>query len=198
MTHHVLDNEKQLLEQIALGSESAFRELVGFYSNLLATHLFRFTKSREQAEEIVQDIFLQVWISRETLPHIRSFRGYLFVISRNHALNAVRSMIRQEQRLKKWQQDNQQEWITPPLPDDNVVLQVGLIEEAIAQLPQQQQRVWLLSRKEGLKHREIAEKMGLSQETVKKYIQYANAALLEYIEPRIKLALAGAILFSFS
>lgn len=172
--------------------------MVGLYTNLLATHILRFTKSKEQAEEIVQDIFLQVWISRETLAHIRNFKNYLFVISRNHALNAVRTMIREEHRLKKWQQDNREDWVTALPQEDHLPQQMGLIEEAINSLSPQRRKVYDMCKKEKKSYEDIAEKMGLSQETVKKYIQYANTALLQYIEPRIGLILAGAILFSLS
>lgn len=194
MQSNNLHKEQELLNRVAGGDAVAFRELVSLYASLLGTHILRFTKSKEQTEEIVQDIFLQVWISRETLAHIRNFRNYLFVISRNHALNAVRVMVRDEQRLKKWQQDNQDEWTTAAAQEEGKAPPpMSLIEEAINQLPPQQQKAWLLSRKQGLKHREIAVEMGISQETVKKYIQYANASLLQYLEPRIGLMLAGAL-----
>ncbi|MEP7258367.1 MAG: RNA polymerase subunit sigma-70, partial [Flavitalea sp.] len=70
MERHGLYNEKMLLLQIAEGDETAFRQVLYHYSRLLAPYVLGFTKSKEKTEEIVQDVFLQLWISRGILPEI--------------------------------------------------------------------------------------------------------------------------------
>ncbi|MBO9572251.1 MAG: hypothetical protein J7497_08605, partial [Chitinophagaceae bacterium] len=61
-----LHNEGDLLKRVALADETAFRELMLFYNGQLAPFILQFTKSKEKTEEIIQDIFMQVWTTRET------------------------------------------------------------------------------------------------------------------------------------
>lgn len=185
-------NERDLLQQVAQGDEAAFGRLMQQYTNLLASHIFRLTHSREQTEEIVQDVFLRIWQVREGLMDVQNFRTYLYVISRNQALNAIRSLIREKRRLEKWQRTMDQSggW-EPDTTDD---LPYSLLEKAIAQVPPQQQEAWLLSRRQGLKYKEIARRMQLSEETVKKYIRYASLSISRYMESHLGYILLGIVI----
>jgi RNA polymerase sigma-70 factor (ECF subfamily) len=184
--------EAGLLEQVSLGSENAFRELFHRYADLLHTFIYQLTKSKELAEEVVQDIFLQLWTSRETLTGIRNFRSYLFVISRNHAFNALKKIVRERNHQKEWEKTHDP--LSPVEGTAQIEPQLSLIEEAIRQLPPQQQKVWLLSRRQGKKYSAIAEEMSLSKETVKKYMQYATASIMEYVLARLDLLLISLLL----
>lgn len=185
-------NERDLLQQVAQGDEAAFGRLMQQYTNLLASHIFRLTHSREQTEEIVQDVFLRIWQVREGLMDVQNFRTYLYVISRNQALNAIRSLIREKQRLEKWQRTMDQSGEYEPDTTDD--LRYSLLEKAIAQVPPQQQQAWLLSRRQGLKYKEIARRMQLSEETVKKYIRYASLSISQYMESHLGYILLGIII----
>lgn len=185
-------NERDLLQQVAQGDEAAFGRLMQQYTNLLASHIFRLTHSREQTEEIVQDVFLRIWQVREGLMDVQNFRTYLYVISRNQALNAIRSLIREKRRLEKWQRTMDQSGEYEPDTTDD--LRYSLLEKAIAQVPPQQQQAWLLSRRQGLKYKEIARRMQLSEETVKKYIRYASLSISQYMESHLGYILLGIII----
>lgn len=184
-TRHELPNEKELLLQVASGSEAAFRAVVVFYRPYLFSYILTFTRSREKAEETVQDVFLQVWLSRETLRQVQDFRSFLFVISKHKALNAVRSMLRETARKSKWLQSNNEEWVAAPLdiPEETP----GLLDLAVASLPEQQQKAWLLVRKEGRSYVEAAAVMGISRETIKKYLRYATGSITRFISNRMRL-----------
>lgn len=177
-----IQSEKKLLRQVAEGNEQAFRELVFLYADLLGNYVYRLTRSRETAEEIVQDVFVKIWMSREVLAEIELFRNYIFVLSRNHTLNALRKLSREKVRRKGYENFE----ITQHDETDKGSDLPGLIDEAIAQLPPQQRRAWQLSRKQGLSHQQIAREMNLSKETVKKYIMYANHSLSTYIKEKLK------------
>lgn len=179
--------EQSLLLQVAEGDETAFRKLVHQYADLLGVYIYRLIHNREQTEEIVQDVFLKIWQTRESLTTIRNFRTYLYVISRNQALNAIRSLIRERNRRKKWEQSI----FTEAFEDDalNREQQLSLMDKAINTVPAQQQKAWLLSRREGLRYKDIAKQMDLSPETVKKYIQYASLAITRYFETHLGIAL---------
>lgn len=186
MARDIPDIDQELLPLISTGSEKAFRQLFHVYADLLHTYIQHLTRSSELAEEVVQDIFLQIWTSRETLGSIRNFRNYLFVISRNHTLNVIKRMVRENRRRKQWEEDTNlytedgPEYMEPRL---------SLVEEAIEQLPPQQQKVWIMSRRQGMKYSEIASMTGLSRETVKKYLQYATSSIIAYVSSRIDLLL---------
>ena len=172
----------RLLRQVADGNENAFRELFHRYADLLGTYVLRFTHSRECAEEIVQDIFLKIWMSREALAEVQNFKVYLYVISRNQTLNAMRKIIRQREYQREWEKNNPAPLQVVHPPEDPDHHPLGLIDRAIEQLPPQQKKVWLLSRQMGLSHKQIAKEMTLSQETVKKYIMYANQSMTVFIK----------------
>ncbi len=178
------ENEKEILLQVAKGSEGAFRELLKEYADLLLTYLVKLIKDRELAEEIVQDIFVQVWETRDSLHNIRNFRGYLFIISRNHALKIIDKMLTEKKRFDKWVKADL-------FSEDETVTEdrLHLVEQAIKQLPPQQYKVWVMSRREGKQYAEIAAELKLSRETVKSYLKLATASITEYITKRVDLLL---------
>lgn len=176
-------SENDLLQQIALGHESAFRELVNRYADILHTYLFKLTGSKVITEELVQDIFVKIWLSRETLGRVRNIRNYLLVLARNDAFNVLRKIARENLKKEKWEYLNSSGTFREE--GENYELHLNLIEEAIHQLPAQQQKVWILSRREGKKYNEIAGEMNLSRETVKKYLQYATAAITDHVVKRL-------------
>lgn len=196
MSTHQPYEEKEILQRIAKGDEVAFRQLVHQFTPLLAPYILKFTKSKERTQEIVQDIFTQMWLSRESLSQINDFRRYLYVASRNHALNAIRNMMREEKRHLKWLQD-QPSSIAENTPAQDYSPYIGLVEEAVKQLPEQQKKVWILCRVQGKKYQEAAAETGLSRETVKKYLQYAQASITKYVKNKVIIALAGLLLRKF-
>lgn len=176
-------NEKELLMQVAEGNEFAFRRLFAAYHQRLGVHIFRITQSTELAEEVVQDVFLKIWMSRETLAGVDNFKAYLFVISKNHALNCLRKVVKEQLLLKKLEQSNLVPFITDSYDTDQYY---NLIDEAINQLPPQQQKVYLMSRHNRLKYHEIADQMEISRETVKKYLQIATSSIKDYVNEHME------------
>ncbi len=175
--------EKELLLRVAEGEEPAFAVLVKRYAGLLYTYIVKLTKDAAIAEDVVQDIFTQLWLTRENLRGVESFRAYLFVISRNHAVRMLKGIDKEYHHRQEWGRLNYEQHNI----DDKEAAAVqeayeGVVKKAVNQLPPQQQRVWLASRQEGKKYAEIAEEMNLSRETVKKYLQLASASITEYIK----------------
>lgn len=172
--------EQELLQQVAKGNELAFRQIFDAYHHLLGAYIFRLTGSMETAEEIVQDVFIKIWDNREELTEVRNLKAYLFVVSRNQALNALKKSLREKKHYQQWQTEQQvEEHLDSPEPLFNN--QYRLLDLAINQLPPQQQKVYLLSRHERLKYAEIAIKMNISRETVKKYLQLAASSISSYL-----------------
>lgn len=196
MSDLVLPCEQELLQKVACGDEHAFSELFNAHYQLLATHIYRITSSVELAEEVVQDVFLKIWMSRETLSTVQNFRGYLFVISKNHALNCLRKLAKERLHQKTIEEHAV---ILPQLENNTELSEYyGLLDQAIDLLPPQQQKVYLLSRHNRLKYDEIANQMGLSRETVKKYLQGATHSITNFVQSNINISvmiLLAAIFF---
>ncbi len=172
-------DEKALLKQAAEGDEMAFTQLFNSSHQELGDYMLSLTKSMTFAEEIVQDVFIKIWEKKEQLALVNNFRAYLFTISKNHAFNTLRQQARSAVKLEKWTLHAVQESMQSTEPD--LEEYYVLIDEAISQLPPQQQKAWFLSREEGLKHEEIASRLSLSRETVKRHICLASSAIKRYV-----------------
>ncbi|SDW03866.1 RNA polymerase sigma-70 factor, ECF subfamily [Hydrobacter penzbergensis] len=188
-------DEEALLQAVANGDEQAFARLFTRYYHFLGRHVFRLTRSMEMAEEIVQDVFLKIWMSREALEGVNHFRSYLYVISKNHALNALKKKAREQVKQKVYQGDMNNA-ATVSATDEVEGLYYSLIDQAIERLPAQQQRVYVLSRRQQKKYEEIAAEMGISRETVKKYLQLATVAISHYVRSHMDPALIALLLLA--
>src|ERR1043165_3143287 len=104
--HNLSDTvENQLLLQTAQGDEIAFTQLFDAYHHALGAFVFGIIKSREVAEEVVLDVFLKTWPTREVLAEVQNFKAYLFTISRNAAISALRNAIRERTRQTQWESE---------------------------------------------------------------------------------------------
>lgn len=180
MPLRTLDNEKELLREVAKGDAAAFTRLFDAYHRDLGEYIFRLTESAEASEDILQDVFLKVWQKREGLPALNSFTYYLFTLSKNRTLNHLRKKANEHVRDREWTRQFEDSIPAMDVPNPGEELD-RLIDAALASLPAQQQRVYLLSRREHLKYREIAKELGISPETVKKHLQFAVAAIKQYL-----------------
>lgn len=178
------NTENELLRRIADGDEPAFKELILQYTSPIASVIYNITKSKEQTEDVVQDIFLQLWTVRETLTSINNINGFLFVLAKRHAISCIRKMIRERNRVQTFLANQEHS-----SHDEGNAEHISLIEEAVNQLPDRQQKAWRMSRQDGKKYEDIARDMNISRETVKSYIQLANASIIKYVKPRIHLLL---------
>lgn len=176
--------EEELLSKVSTGDQTAFRALFTQYHQQLGNYIFQITDSAELAEEIVQDVFMKVWTNRASLQKVQNFKAYLFVVSKNHALNCLRKIVRE--RLLKTEWENNLSNI--PEYDDSEEY-YKLLDQAIDQLPPQQRKVYLLSRHKRMKYLEIADEMNISAETVKKYLKLANATITSYMRDHLESVL---------
>jgi RNA polymerase sigma-70 factor (ECF subfamily) len=134
----------------------------------LYSYILKVADSRESAEDAVHDVFLKIWDSREKLPGIKNFEAYLFRTARNHAVSGFRRMAKETLILAELR--NEQEPLLQtidPLTQKEIR---AFIQEAVAKLSSQQRKVFMFSRQDGLRHEEIAEKLGISINTVRAHL----------------------------
>jgi RNA polymerase sigma-70 factor (family 1) len=181
-----LHQETELLLAVSQGDERAFTTLYNHYHQRLGLHIYRITKSAELAEEVVHDVFLKIWLNRETLADIDNFSVYLYVISKNAALNCLKRIAREKAVTTDLDLVLDQ---IPMMETQEEDYRYILIDEAIDRLPPQQRQAYLLARHERLTYAEVALRMGLSKETVKKYLQIATEFICGYIGKKLIISI---------
>jgi RNA polymerase sigma factor (sigma-70 family) len=175
-------NEKELLLKVAEADEAAFRELYLHWQPLLATFILRITKSRESTAEIIQDVFLKIWLTREALNEVENFKSYLFIISRNHALNAFQKSMREVKRIDQLGRSISRE---SNEIDENKLVHLTLVDEAIDHLTERRKQVYLLHRHQKLTYIQIGDQLGISRESVKTHLELAIKSITQYLKDRM-------------
>jgi len=161
-------DEKSILISVAQGDEVAFEILFNQYKNKILFFAWKFLQSESKAEDVLQEIFIKVWTCREQLPDVRNFSTWLNAITRNYLFNALRRLATEEAFIKELSSIPTQQ---NDAIDDMAVDELQLaLQCAVSTLSPQQRRIFELSRVEGLKHEQIAEKLNISRETVKKHM----------------------------
>lgn len=164
------DTETNLLRQLTEGNQSAFTELFHAYRDKLFSFLLRICSSPQQAEDIVQDVFLKIWTMRADLLEIRDFEPYLYRMSHNHAVNMLRKNARESAFRSKMQALPS---LGLPEQEMNRKETEATIRHAIEGLTKQQKQVFILSREQGLNQKEISEKLEITIPTVKSHMTQA-------------------------
>ncbi len=175
-----LYNEKELLQLVAAGNGPAFEQLFDQYWDPIYQVAFTLTKSRETARDMVQEIFIKVWLKREELPQKDSFRNFLFIVARNHILDELRRKTLETpftEQLQAWFRES------PTAADQRLLYQESqaLLRKAVDTLPGQQRQVYLLTRENGWSQDEIAQHLQLSKSTIKTHMARALAAIRAYL-----------------
>jgi RNA polymerase sigma-70 factor, ECF subfamily len=174
-------DERELLQRLRRGDDSAYEAIFRqWYAPLVATTA-ALLRDQGPAEEVVQDVLLELWRRRETLTLEQSLRGYLFPSTRNRALNYLR-----RQRVESRGEPTIVASMPTPEQADSEVREAELrlaIHSAIAGLPDRCREVFELSRIQGLKYSEIATTLGISVKTVEAQMGKALRVMREKLAP---------------
>ena len=157
-------DDRDLLSRIRQGDQSAFDTLFRAHYAALVRHVEGMLRRRDVAEEVVQEVMLELWRRRETLVVDDSVRAYLFRATRNRALNHLRH----EAIVRRSEPELAPDPDTRPRADTILVdeeIDVA-VRRAVAELPDRCREVFELSRMRGLKYSEIAASLGISVKTV--------------------------------
>lgn len=168
--HKVPLNDTELLSLITQGDQHAYQAIFEKYWDHIYKAALLLCKSTVLAEDIAQDVFTIVWEKRHTLPDIEKFEGFLFITARNLIYTRMRKLASDKAYRQYIQHYFQED--TPESVHDQMAFREleHTIARSIQNLSPQQQKAFTLSRFQGLQHKEIAGKMGLSHLTIKSYI----------------------------
>jgi RNA polymerase sigma-70 factor (family 1) len=175
-----LHNDRTLFTQISAGDEKAFRAIFDLYKAELFRVVIRLTKSQVIAEEIIQEVFIGLWISREHLIKVEEPASYIYRILFNRTSKYLKKEANQQRIIKAIQNTQSSSDATEQRVDVNETQQ--LIELALGQLPQRQKIVYKLSRQQGLSNDEIASQLNVSQHTVKSHLSKAIGYIRTYLK----------------
>ncbi len=168
--------------KIKEGDIKTFEQVFKLYYSSLCFYASGITGSRDAAEEIVQNLFYTLWKERDSLQIIRSVKSYLYGAVRNQALqygeyNNVRERYRQSVL-------NAKGTLTDPNPEEqleNKELE-DLINRTLRKLPERRRQIFRMHRLEGLKYKEIADKLSLSVKTIEAEMTKTYRTLREEVE----------------
>lgn len=188
-----VNNHELLFLQVAEGDEIAFRGLFNIYIQRLSAFVFKLTKSDSTTTELVQDIFVKLWVNRSKLRDVENHQAYLFSIASNCTMDHLRKVAANARmKTRLWQQMAVSENNT----DESLIAKESeeLINAAVVQLSPQKQKIFTLSRNEGLNHEQIAHHLQLSKSTVKNHIVETLRHIRSYLHRHSEtLILLGTI-----
>jgi RNA polymerase sigma-70 factor (family 1) len=156
----------ELTNLLKSGDQAAFTGIYERYKGLLYIYACKIVKDDDIAEDLVQEIFIYLWDKRQTINFNSSISSYLYSAVRYKFFDLVDHQKVRADYVQAFQEFlDQGEYVT-----DNYILEKelsALIEKEIANLPAKMREVFLLSRKENLSNQEIAERLDISEKTVK-------------------------------
>lgn len=181
-------NEIAILAQVASSDQKAFGELFARHKDRTYTIALTYTEDPVVSEELVQDVFVRVWKNRHKLPQVESFPSWLYTITRNRALTALKKIAREGKRREELIS-----YLPTGVSDaeqkvDGHYMQ-KLLEDALVRLSPQQRKVFELLRLQGYSREEVAGQLGLAPATVSVHLTIALRSVRAFLTSRMELSL---------
>jgi len=190
----VLKDKKSNTELVKLlkkGDMAAFDAIYDKYCHKLHQFVFMYLKQEKDAEDIVQEVFIKIWQSREKIDVYASFESFLFTIAYNATISLLRKRMNEtksREYLKSLQQIETAEKVIDEIQYKELNQKV---QNLLNQLTPRQKEIYLLSRDDGYSHKEIAQKLNISESTVNNHL----VKVLKFLKSHIDSSLAINALF---
>ena len=170
-----------LVRMLAQDSEYAFQLLYDRHRDRIYQVAVRYLKSPMTAQEVVQDVFLKLWMNRAQIDPTRPLEAWLYTVARNAIVNRLRKL------ASEWKA-NRPTLVIEELAENPIEAKIDdrmyqrWYQEALANLSEQQRMVFLLAREEKLSYAEIGERLALSPLTVKTHMARALDSFRRFME----------------
>jgi RNA polymerase sigma-70 factor (ECF subfamily) len=178
------------VEDLKSGSEKAFRQIMEHWYSRLFNFANGYLHNEENTKEVIQDVFLQLWDNRKKLADNTSLNAYLFTVTRNRCID----LIRRQRLMLQFRSDKQEEYLrhtenfhalSDPILDEIFADELqSEIDKTVGSLPEQRQKVFIMSRTHGLKNKEISSLLDLSEKTVESHLTKALRTIRTTLEKR--------------
>jgi RNA polymerase sigma-70 factor (ECF subfamily) len=188
------EQDRELVELFKNGSQAAFEQLYLRYRNPLINLCGQILKSKTDAEDVVQDVFVQLWETRALINPEMSFAGYIKTLAQNRALYMYRQFdihSRFARHVLLNSKDTTNETEDAILDNDYT----ALLDKVMESLSPKQKEVFRLSRIEGLKYKEIAELQQISVETVREHASIILKKIKKHLRQHADIYLQTVIIF---
>lgn len=185
--------DKGVLSRLKAGDETAFEYLYWSYNSYVFNFINSLLYDNSLAEDLTQNVFLKIWEKRQNIDPEQGLDAYLFTIARNFVYKET------ENRLKIiYESETSGEILNSPdsSPEENIdaaSLQ-AYIDTLIEQLPSSRKEIFLLSRRQNLTNKEIAQRLSISEKTVENQITNALHFLKEKLSQDSSLAILALLL----
>ncbi len=180
----------ELVSLLKEDDHAAYREIYYRYTAILYTHAYSKLQDRDEAKDVVQEVFSALWSKRSVIQFQLNISGYLYITLRNKIINILAHRKIQSEYLS-----SMNDYLSRARADTDFLTRTNqlrsIIEGEILKMPVRMREVFELSRKSHLSHKEIAERLGISEKTVKDHVNNALKIL------RLKLGLVNYLLFLF-
>lgn len=166
----MLEHDQQIIQHIQGGDKASYRQLFDVYYESLCHYAFTIVRDMDDAEDIVQGVFLKVWEKRESLMITHTIKSYLYKSVYHQCINQIehRAVREKYQERTIVEQANRFQ-----IPDVFPAELEERIITAINALPPQCRTIFMLSRYEEMKYAEIASKLDVSKNTIENQISKA-------------------------
>jgi RNA polymerase sigma-70 factor (family 1) len=164
---------------VKTGVKEAFRELFERYAPRIYQFSLSYLKNNQDAEELVQDVFLKIWEKRDSLDRTKNIKAFIFKVS----VNSIYDFIRRKNIEGAYQEFARNNFEAQPDSTWHQVIfneMLGHLDVLVKQMPPERQKIFRLNREEGLTNDEIARKLNLSKRTVENQLFRAIAFLKKH------------------
>ena len=172
------------------GDLRAFDKLYHFYSPKLYRFAFSLLKNNEDAEGIVQEVFLILWRKRNEIDSTKFFKSYLFTISHNLVIDQLRKRLKEKEYQAYLEMYFASVTLAPEQMTDYNIIK-SQVDKAIEELPEKRKQIYKLSREKGLSHKEISKQLNISDKTVENQITLA----LRHVKNRLGTEILSVMLY---
>lgn len=173
--------DHSLLIRLKSGDETAFREIYHKYHKPLHFIAYKYLRNSDLSDDALQDIFLKLWVNKDSLNGNLSLKGFLFTSLKNHLLNTLRN-----HKIHQNKQSEATSYIEAALNETEVNLQYGeynqIVQNGIEKLSPQKRHIFKLRTFDGLNNEEVARELQISINTVKFQFSQATKFLRKYLK----------------
>jgi RNA polymerase sigma-70 factor (family 1) len=163
---------EEIILRLKKDEKSALDDLFDYYY----PRLFHFSKSilkiETEVDDILQEVFVKLWLNRQKIGNAETFNSYIFTITKNEVLNLIRTNIRNSNFKNDLYQRSVAEEFQLQSQLEYKEVKSG-IDRVVSQLPEKRRQIFILSRTEGFSNKEIAQQLDISEKTVEDHITHA-------------------------
>jgi RNA polymerase sigma-70 factor (family 1) len=182
---------QELMIRLKNGDMAAFDLLYEQYSHKLFSFVLKILKNETDTEEIVQEVFVRLWESRFHIDDSKLLNSFIFTIAYNHSIDLIRKRINNKKYLEHLKYSSAVHAVPSQIDEFEFEELNDQVKKLIADLPERQRQIYLLHREEGLTYSEIANRLGISKNTVENHMTRA----LKYLRANLDNTLLVNLLF---